>query len=274
MTNHKRKSRKNKSGNKWQEAQTREMESWLETDMTSNRLLSGWRDRIGDFRRVIRRCVPGSAILDVGSGPISVLHTFPRVRRMVAIDPLNDRYVSKYERLDYIEYISRKAEVLKFPDGSFDTVLCVNALDHMDRYLDALGEMVRVLKSGGMLYLEYENSSPLTVLLAKMGYRKPLDDFHPILVRNKQVLTLLRRARFKIVEVRCRPQFSFKKVTAIFRILLGRQHMSTYEQTISSTNYGMIRMLVHYSVIFLERVAFLFAPRSFGYFTVVIAVKR
>lgn len=259
--------------NKWQQAQAREKESWLDTDMTYEYLMENWNSRKEDFRPIAERLTPESAILDVGSGPVSVLHAFPQTRRMVAVDPLNEQYATKYRRLDYIEYLATKAEKLQFSDNTFDAVTCVNALDHMDDYLAALGEMLRTLKSGGILYLEYENSSPLTVILTKMGYRKPLDDFHPILVQNKDVFRVLREKNFKISTIKIRPQFSFKKITAIFKILFGKKKISTYEQKISSVNYGMARMFFHYVIIFLERILFFYWPKKYGYFTVVIARK-
>jgi len=61
----------------------------------------------------------------------------------------------------------------------------------MDNYRKALSEMIRCLKSEGIIYLEYENTSPLSIFLSKLGYKKPLDDFHPILVENKNVLKSL-----------------------------------------------------------------------------------
>lgn len=260
--------------NKWYHAQQKEMESWLETDMTYDYLLDGWKARKEDFQLITAKLNPESFIIDIGSGPVSVLHSFPMYRRMVAVDPLNDKYASKYRRLTHIEYIAAKSEHLDFPNNTFDTVMCVNALDHMDDYLQALEEMMRCLKPGGMLYLEYENTSPVSVFLAKLGYKKPLDDFHPILVQNKYVLRILRKRNFAIVKVTARPQFSFKKVAAIVKILLGKRTVSTYEQKISSTNYGILRMSFHYAIMVLERGLFFYWPKKYGYFTTVIAQKK
>jgi ubiquinone/menaquinone biosynthesis C-methylase UbiE len=262
------------SEDKWKQAQQKEMESWLETDMTYDYLMKNWEERKEDFRPIVERLNPESSIIDIGSGPVSVLHSFPSYRKMIAIDPLNDKYSSKYKRLPSIEYISSKAEKLDFQDNSFDAVVCVNALDHMDDYLQSLEEMMRCLKPGGLLYLEYENTSPLSVFFAKLGYKKPLDDFHPILVQNKYVFRALKDNNFVIGKVYIRPQFSFKKVAAIVKILLGKKEVSSYEQKISSTNYGMIRMFVHYMIIATERLLFFYWPKKYGYFTTVIAQKR
>lgn len=263
-----------KTKNKWHRAQEREAESWLKTDMSSQHLILGWKERKDDFKEVLDALDSDSSVLDVASGPISVLHTFPRMKRMIALDSLNDQYKSKYDRLDYIEYVSKKAEHLEYPNNSFDAVLCINALDHTDDYLCVMKEMIRCVKKGGILYLEYENTSPLSVLLAKLGYQKPLNDFHPVLVENRHILKLLQKQGFDVIKMRNRPQFSFVKVRAIFSILFGKKSVSTYEQTISSTNYGIFRSFVHYGIIFLERILFFYWPKKYGYFTVVIARKR
>ncbi len=250
-----------------------EMGSWLATDMTYNYLMDNWKTRTEDFKLISKKLGPESSVLDVGSGPVSVLHLFPACKRMVAVDPLNDKYVGKYKRLSHIEYVTSKAECLDFMDNAFDAVTCVNAIDHMDDYLKALEEMTRCLKPGGMLYLEYENTSPLSIFFAKLGYKKPLDDFHPILVQNKYVIEVLKKKNFKVLTIKSRPQFSFKKVAAIIKILLGKRTVSTYEQKISSANYGMGRMFFHYVIILLERALFFYWPKKYGYFTIVIAQK-
>ena len=259
--------------NKWEKAQEKETGSWLSTDMSYDYLMNNWRDRRGDFKMIIDKINSDSSIIDIGSGPVSVFHIFPRCREMIALDSLNDKYKEKYTQLDYIKYISSKAERLDYPNNHFNAVLCINALDHMDDYLSALEEMMRCLKSSGLLYLEYENSSPITILLSKLGYKKPLNDFHPILVENKNVIRKLKENGFEILKVDVRPQFSFKKVVAIIKILLGKKQASSYEKNISATNYGIIRTFFHYFVMFLERIMFFYYPKRFGYFTLIIAKK-
>ncbi len=47
-----------------------------------------------------------------------------------------------------------RAEQLPIPDESFDLVVCVHALHHIDRPVRAIDEMARVLAPGGRLVLE------------------------------------------------------------------------------------------------------------------------
>jgi SAM-dependent methyltransferase len=47
-----------------------------------------------------------------------------------------------------------RAEQLPIGDGSFDLVVCVHALHHIDRPVRAIDEMARVLAPGGRLVLE------------------------------------------------------------------------------------------------------------------------
>jgi ubiquinone/menaquinone biosynthesis C-methylase UbiE len=66
-------------------------------------------------------------------------------------------------------HIGRLAD-LGFPDGHFDVVYAAQVLEHIPSPLDELAEMRRVLKPGGLLYLEVPNNRTLPILLG-------LDDF-------------------------------------------------------------------------------------------------
>ncbi|MGI9520458.1 MAG: bifunctional 2-polyprenyl-6-hydroxyphenol methylase/3-demethylubiquinol 3-O-methyltransferase UbiG [Hyphomicrobiaceae bacterium] len=48
-----------------------------------------------------------------------------------------------------IDYHTGRAECLDFPDESFDVVVCVDVLEHLDERALAIAEMSRVLKTGG-----------------------------------------------------------------------------------------------------------------------------
>lgn len=260
--------------NNWEKAQKKEMRSWLNTDMTSSCLLENWKNRLNDFKLIIDKINPESSILDIGSGPISVLHCFPKCKKMVALDSLNDEFEKKYQRIDYIDYINSKAEKIDFPDKSFDFITCINALDHMDNYNNSLCEIARCLKPGGILFLEYENTSPLSIFMSKLGYKKPLYDFHPVLIENKRTFKILRRYGLKMIKIECKPQLNFKKIKTILKILFSKKKETVYEKNISALNYGIIKTFFHYFIISTERIFFFFYPKKFGYFTKIIAIKN
>lgn len=258
----------------WDKAQEKEYESWFETDMTYDYLMNNWLNRKDDFNYLISRVKSDSSVLDIGSGPVSVLHVFPKCKKMIALDPLNEQYKKRYKRLPHINYLSTKAEDLEFADQSFDFITCVNALDHMDNYQRSLREMIRCLRKDGIIFLEYENTTPISYFLHKIGYKKPLADFHPILVRNPRVKKVLKENNCQIIKIKCRPQFSFRKVKSVLAIFLAKKQVSSYERKISALNYGLGKTLIHYMIIFSERIFYPFAPTAFGYFTIVYAKKK
>jgi demethylmenaquinone methyltransferase/2-methoxy-6-polyprenyl-1,4-benzoquinol methylase len=58
-------------------------------------------------------------------------------------------------------------EYLPFSDGTFDRVLVVDALHHFTDQAAAIGDFVRVLKSGGRMVIEeFDANSPLVKLMA------------------------------------------------------------------------------------------------------------
>lgn len=59
----------------------------------------------------------------------------------------------EYGRIDYVSDIDN----IPVPDNSFDVALCTEVLEHVPRPIDALKEISRILKTGGVLYL----SAPL-----------------------------------------------------------------------------------------------------------------
>jgi SAM-dependent methyltransferase len=83
---------------------------------------------------------PNWKILEVGSGPNRL---FPRstvldVRDAGRPDVLHDLNVVPYP----------------LPDSSFDLIVCVHVLEHVDRLVEAIGELHRLLKPGGRLFVE------------------------------------------------------------------------------------------------------------------------
>lgn len=85
------------------------------------------------------------AVLDVGCGQRPYERTFfAGATKYVGTDYLTDR-----SRPDVIS----SALNLPFADGSFDTVVSTEVLEHVPEPLRALHEMARMLKRGGMLVL-------------------------------------------------------------------------------------------------------------------------
>ena len=54
---------------------------------------------------------------------------------------------------EQVTFVCQEASRLPFDDGQFNAVTCIESLEFMRRPLDVLGEMVRVLAPGGILFL-------------------------------------------------------------------------------------------------------------------------
>lgn len=101
-------------------------------------------------------------ILDVGSGPVSVLGNLWHGRRVVIhpTDPLADEYNAMLDRAGHaprFRPIKCDAEKLveKFGENRFDMAFCHNALDHCYDPVLAIEQMLAVVKPGKTVRLEH-----------------------------------------------------------------------------------------------------------------------
>jgi SAM-dependent methyltransferase len=102
-------------------------------------------------------------IADLGSGPICTLGSlWSGVDITIYASDLRAEVYKKLlkdvacEPLVPVEY--QDMENLTYPDNFFDLVHCVNALDHTEDAQKALGEMKRVCKPGGYIYLRHSHN--------------------------------------------------------------------------------------------------------------------
>jgi SAM-dependent methyltransferase len=109
------------------------------------------------------RIAPGERVLDVGAG--FGRHCFEVARRggrVVALDFAPDEVIQTRATIGamiaageidedrFIGVLRGDATRLPFDDGSFDTVLTSEVLEHIQDDVTALSEMVRVLRPGGL----------------------------------------------------------------------------------------------------------------------------
>src|SRR5215213_9936245 len=124
----------------------------------------------------------GMTLLDVGCGPYPLSIAFEDCR-IVGLDPLIFRYEAAgfplAEFTDRVTFVSAFAENMPFPSQSFDAVISVNAIDHVDDFACASSEISRVLKKDGLLRMQVHYHPPrelephaLTdeVVLAHLGH--------------------------------------------------------------------------------------------------------
>jgi ubiquinone/menaquinone biosynthesis C-methylase UbiE len=110
-------------------------------------------------------------ILDVGCGPTGIGYFITAAKR-VGVDPLAETY----ERWngyfgEPIELVASQAEQLPFGTATFDTVFCINCIDHSQDPAAILTEIARVLRPGGLLVFHVDLDSPLRRLHKRLRPR-------------------------------------------------------------------------------------------------------
>jgi ubiquinone/menaquinone biosynthesis C-methylase UbiE len=107
---------------------------------------------IGDKKRVV--------IAEVGAGPVNTIGDFwPGVDvKIHASDVCQQEYQGFWEHHNKVPIIPieyQDMEDFTYPDEMFDIVRCTNALDHTRSADKALGEIMRICKKGGWVYLRH-----------------------------------------------------------------------------------------------------------------------
>jgi SAM-dependent methyltransferase len=92
-------------------------------------------------------------VVDIGCGPIGLIHFIDNAAERIRIDPLLLQYESRMTLPGPQLSMAGLGESLPLASGSVDIAICFNALDHMQDPPAALAEMRRVLRPGGVLLL-------------------------------------------------------------------------------------------------------------------------
>jgi SAM-dependent methyltransferase len=159
----------------------------------------------------------GERILEVGCGVGAFTRRFVKYGEVVAIDPWPEA-VSRARLLvgDKARVELGGVEDLRLPDQDFDTVVCLNVLEHIPNDLNALQEMRTRLKTGGFLLLLTPAHPWLFGTLDRaFGHQRRY--------RRKQLEVALSSAAFEIRDLR---RFNFLGVPGWFlagRILRRKQ---------------------------------------------------
>lgn len=110
------------------------------------------------------RIPAGSRLLDAGAGEGAYRRYFAHCEYKTADLGVGDP-AWNYAHLDYVAPLHQ----LPIDDGTFDVVLCTQALEHLELPRESVHEMARVLRKGGTLYL--------TAPMAHELHQEPYDFF-------------------------------------------------------------------------------------------------
>jgi 2-polyprenyl-6-hydroxyphenyl methylase/3-demethylubiquinone-9 3-methyltransferase len=119
--------------------------------------------RFGFFRDVLKNeARVGNRMLDVGCGGGLLAEEFARLGLYVTgVDPslssvTTARNHARQSGLQ-IDYLTATGEKLPFANGSFDSVVCADVLEHVDSPPVVIAEISRVLKNGGVFLYDTIN---------------------------------------------------------------------------------------------------------------------
>ncbi len=126
------------------------------------------------MQRVLEHLPPGARNLDLGTGNGDGTLLASEVTRCVGLE-----YGSKstaFAASKGCRMVRGDARQLPFAAASFDSVTCLDVLEHIPRPAVAVREMVRVLCPGGVLILQTPNAEifkeRLLRLVRSLGYRQ------------------------------------------------------------------------------------------------------
>ena len=183
---------------KWRSAQEYELDSWRRTLAHSpspgREHWLAWKAKYSQYAGGLRE----AAVVDIGCGPDGLIFHL-EARRRVGIDPLILSYRNLTSLPTQTSIVQGCAENLPFSDEAFDFALCINMLDHTIVPGDVLCEISRVLRPGGLAFVQVYTTPVIDKTFIRLGYREPLFEYHPHKISAPELLAHIEEAKM-IVE--------------------------------------------------------------------------
>ncbi len=168
--------------------------------------------RSQQIRRKIESVKPfceSDKILEVGSGAHGLIFGLGGSFG-IGVDPLAVDYKRLFPKIqNTAPTIAAIGEELPFDDASFDIVLSDNVIDHAERPLVIIDEIIRVLKPGGVLYFTVNIHHPFYHLASRahgawnaLGLKFELSPFadHTIHLSEKRIAAVFARLPLRVIE--------------------------------------------------------------------------
>lgn len=162
---------------------------------------------------------PGSIILDAGSGPAGIFITLDG-KRVDAVDPLIDHYQEKLdhfkkEKYPYVSFHPISLEEFS-PSKTYNTVFCINAINHVLDLGKCLDKLASCLEPGGELIISIDTHN---YRFFKYFFRAiQLDILHPHQYDLADYRKMFEKRGFEILkEVRFEKRFLFDYYALVCR---------------------------------------------------------
>jgi SAM-dependent methyltransferase len=135
-------------------------------------------------RIALRHLLPASGrrLVDVGGGFGRLSEFYERYKEVVVLDYSRSLLRQARARLGSdgrITYVAANFYAMPFVAGTFDAVMMVRVMHHVERVPALLGEIARVLAGGGTYVLEFANKRHLKSILRYALQRQSWNPFDP-----------------------------------------------------------------------------------------------
>jgi ubiquinone/menaquinone biosynthesis C-methylase UbiE len=165
------------------------------------------------LERLSRR--PGiKKVLDAACGKGRITKGLASQNYSVTAIDISGQMIAQVRSLGLSDVHAEKGEVehIPFSDNAFDAIVCLEALVHFDNLKDVFSEFNRVLKPGGILIVDFDNSYGLTRLFKNFcdHFFKKFDGSYKAererrmqifrTLTQGEVISLLKQSGFKIRE--------------------------------------------------------------------------
>lgn len=160
------------------------------------------------FRRIIQEIGHASRHLDFGCGPGTLVSLLPASITAVGVDIAGDQIA--YARQHYAgpakEFIPIDSMPLPFADQTFETISCVEVIEHLDAgTTEAIfSEFLRVLKPGGKIIVTTPNYGSLWPVVETLVNRLSdvsYEEQHISKFKRTHLNDLLKKTGFSMMEV-------------------------------------------------------------------------
>jgi 2-polyprenyl-3-methyl-5-hydroxy-6-metoxy-1,4-benzoquinol methylase len=171
---------------RWKIAQAAEIRWWqsyLKNKPTTDYAVwktKYWQDLLAEIG-LATSITEGSKILDAGCGPAGIFMIFKN-QTVDALDPLLDDYEAKlphFKRENYpnVQFFSQPLESFSDKKAIYDTVFCLNAINHVADLQQAFDVLVDATKAGGTLVVSIDAHN--YAFLKTIFQALPGDVLHP-----------------------------------------------------------------------------------------------